>query len=259
MNTIVTINHKGGVGKTFISSGLAVALAQKGNKVLLIDTDAQGNLSRMFGIDPKAEAIEASLFNCLNNKLKKGNEKTSSFISHTDFPNIDILVGDVRLTANRMEVERALAQFDFVYQDIVGDIAKECDYNFVIIDTPPSLGGENSQVMMAADYLIIPTTTGLNSIEGINTIIEFYNNCHRVNPGLKILGIVLNAVMSGSTVFRDVFPAIKENYGEYLMDTRIERSVVAEKIEWNGVKPANNKIFRAFSALADEVVEKIGH
>ena len=259
MNTIVTINHKGGVGKTFISSGLAVALAQKGNKVLLIDTDAQGNLSRMFGIDPKAEAIEASLFNCLNNKLKKGNEKTSSFISHTDFPNIDILVGDVRLTANRMEVERALAQFDFVYQDIVGDIAKECDYNFVIIDTPPSLGGENSQVMMAADYLIIPTTTGLNSIEGINTIIEFYNNCHRVNPGLKILGIVLNAVMSNSTVFRDVFPAIKENYGEYLMDTRIERSVVAEKIEWNGVKPANNKIFRAFSALADEVVEKIGH
>lgn len=259
MNTIVTINHKGGVGKTFVSSGLAVSLAQKGNKVLLIDTDAQGNLSRMFGIDPKAEEIEASLFNCLNNKLKKGSEKTSSFISHTEFPNIDILVGDVRLTANRMEVERALTQFDFVYQDIVSDIADECDYNYIIIDTPPSLGGENSQVMMAADYLIIPTTTGLNSIEGINTIIDFYNNCRKVNRNLKILGIVLNAVMSGSTVFRDVFPAIQENYGDYLMNTRIERSVVAEKIEWNGVKPANNKIFRAFSALADEVVEKIGH
>ena len=81
---------------------------------------------------------------------------------------------------------------------------------------------------MASDYLLIPTTTGLNSIEGINTIIEFYNNCKEINDDLELLGIVLNNVQSKSTVFRDVFPVIKENYGEAIFDTRIESSIIAQ-------------------------------
>ena len=258
MKTIVVINHKGGVGKTFVSAGLAVAFAQSGKKVLLVDTDAQGNLSRMFGFDPKSDETENTLFDCLNNKLKNGGEKTSSYISNTEYPNIDILAGDIKLTTNRIEVERALLEFNFVYKKIIKDISKECKYDFVIIDTPPSLGGENSQVLMASDYLLIPTTTGLNSIEGINTIIEFYTNCKEINDDLELLGIVLNNVQSKSTVFRDVFPVIKENYGEAIFDTRIESSIIAQKTEWNGIKPAKNKVFQTFECLANEVVKRIG-
>lgn len=258
MKTIVVINHKGGVGKTFVSAGLAVAFAQRDKKVLLIDTDAQGNLSRMFGFDPKEENIDNSLFNCLNNKLKNEDVSTTSYISHTEYNNIDILVGDIRLTANRIDVERALLEFNFVYKKIVKDIKKENVYDFIIIDTPPSLGGENSQVLMAADYLLIPTTTGLNSIEGINTIIEFFNNCKEINNNLELLGIVLNNVQTRSSVFRDVIPVIQDNYGSALFNTRIERSVVAEKTEWNGIKPSRTKIFQAFESLADEVVKRIG-
>ena len=119
MKTIVVINHKGGVGKTFVSAGLAVAFAQSGKKVLLVDTDAQGNLSRMFGFDPKSAETEKTLFDCLNNKLKNGGEKTSSYISNTEYPNIDILAGDIKLTTNRIEVERALLEFNFVYKKII--------------------------------------------------------------------------------------------------------------------------------------------
>lgn len=258
MKTIVVINHKGGVGKTFVSAGLAVVFAQRGKRVLLVDTDPQGNLSRMFGFDPKSNNEEKTLFYCLNNKLKNGGEKTSSYISNTEYENIDILAGDIQLTTNRIEVERALVEFNFVYKKIIKDISKECKYDFVIIDTPPSLGGENSQVLMAANYLLIPTTTGLNSIEGINTILEFYSNCKEINDDLELIGIVLNDVQSRSTVFRDVFPVIKENYGDALLDTRIESSAVAKKVEWNGMKPSKTKVFKAFENLYEEVVKRIG-
>ena len=107
--TIAIINNKGGVGKTTCTAGIANALASDGYKILLIDTDPQGNLSRLFGFEPK-EDKEQSLYYCLNNKLKNAGQNSISFIKHTDSENIDILTGDINLTANRIEVERALAK-----------------------------------------------------------------------------------------------------------------------------------------------------
>lgn len=256
--TIAIINNKGGVGKTTCTAGLATALAEKNYKILLIDTDPQGNLSRLFGFEPKEDNV-LSLYSCLNNKLKAGNEKSSSFINYTENPNIDILTGDINLTANRIEVERALSKFNFVYKKIVEDIKKEDLYDFILFDTCPSLGGENSQILVAVEYVIIPSTTGRNSIEGIDQLIDFYNNCKEVNTDLKLLGVILNNVNVNSSIAKDIVPMIKEAYGDYIFDTIIERSVIAEKLEWNGIKPARNKIYSAFINVTEEVLKKIGN
>lgn len=256
--TIAIINNKGGVGKTTCTAGIANALAANGYKILLIDTDPQGNLSRLFGFEPKEDQAN-SLFYCLNNKLKKENNDTSSFIQHTDSENIDILTGDINLTANRIEVERALAKFNFVYKKIVEDIIQKDLYDFILFDTCPSLGAENSQILVAVEYVIIPSTTGRNSVEGIDQLIDFYNNCHEVNSKLTLLGIILNNVNKNSSIAKDIVPLLKNAYAGYLFDTIIERSVVAEKLEWGSNSASKNKISIAFKEVSEEVLKRIGN
>lgn len=257
--TIAIINNKGGVGKTTCTAGLATALAEKNYKILLIDTDPQGNLSRLFGFEPKENIEDKSLFSCLNNKLKNESKASVNFINETDNPNIDILTGDINLTANRIEVERALAKFNFVYKKIIDEIKKTDKYDFILFDTCPSLGGENSQILVAVEYVIIPSTTGRNSIEGIDQLIDFYNNCREVNTNLKMLGIILNNVNINSSIAKDIIPMIREAYGDYIFNTVIERSVIAEKLEWNGIKPSKNKIYQSFINVTEEVLSKIGY
>lgn len=256
-NVIAIINNKGGVGKTTCTAGLSIALAEQGYKILAIDTDPQGNLSRLFGFEPKEERKE-TLYHCINNVLKGGEYKTSDFIVDTDDKNIDLLVGDINLTSNRIEVERALTKFTFIYKKIIESIKKDKKYDFIIFDTCPSLGAENSQILVAAEYIIIPSTTGRNSVEGIDQLIDFYNNCKEVNSSLKMLGILLNNVNVNSSVAKDIIPMLRETYSDYMFNTIIERSVTAEKMEWAGMKPSKNKIYNAFTDIAKEVLNKIG-
>lgn len=256
--TIAIINNKGGVGKTTCTAGIANALASDGYKILLIDTDPQGNLSRLFGFEPK-EDQEQSLYYCLNNKLKNAGQNSISFIKHTDSENIDILTGDINLTANRIEVERALAKFNFVYKKIVEDIIKEDVYDFILFDTCPSLGAENSQILVAVKNVIIPSTTGRNSVEGIDQLIDFYNNCREVNSDLTLLGILLNNVNKNSSIAKDIVPMLRNAYNNYIFDTIIERSVVAEKLEWGSNSASKNKISTAFKEVSEEVLKRIGY
>lgn len=255
--TIAIINNKGGVGKTTCTAGIANALSLRGYKILVIDTDPQGNLSRLFGYEPKEDQPK-SLYECLNNKLKNGMQSSSSFVLSTENSNIDILIGDINLTANRIEVERALTKFNFVYKKIVEDIIKEDKYDFILFDTCPSLGAENSQILVAVNYVIIPSTTGRNSVEGIDQLIDFYNNCKEVNMNLVLLGIVLNNVNKNSSIAKDIVPMLKESYADLLFDTIIERSVIAEKMEWGAGSATKNKISIAFKDVAEEVLKRIG-
>lgn len=255
--TIAVINNKGGVGKTTVSAGIANALAKKGYKILLVDTDPQGNLSRLFGFEPK-EDRDKSLFSCLNNKLKGQSARSISFVQNTDSENIDILTGDINLTANRIEVERALSKFNFVYKKIVEDIVQEDKYDFIIFDTCPSLGAENSQILVSVEYVIIPSTTGRNSVEGIDQLIDFYNNCREVNSKLTLLGIIMNNVNKNSSIGKDILPMIREAYGNYVFETVVERSVAAEKLEWGSNSESKNKISQAFEDVSKEVLKRIG-
>ena len=258
MYTICSLNHKGGVGKTTCAAIIAVALSLKGYKILLIDTDSQGNLSSLFGFDPSKQNLEHSLYSCIENKLQEDSTSSASHILHTDYDNIDILVGNIDLTKNRALVETALSTaLNPLYKKIIDDIKASCDYDYVIFDCPPSLGGEIAQILIAVDYVIIPSTTSLYSIKGIASTISLLNSAKLFNPNIKPLGILMNKVSNNSSIYKEVRPSLEQMYGNLLFDTTISRSVIAERMEWNGIEPSNNKIFNAYMKLADEVVNRI--
>ena len=112
---IVITNNKGGVGKTTVTYGLALALAKRNKRVLLLDSDPQGSLSRRSGYEPK-EYTSQSLYDCLENELRTKGGQITDFILPTDNAYIDILTGDIRLNINRNEVAMVFMRANFIYK-----------------------------------------------------------------------------------------------------------------------------------------------
>lgn len=259
MYTICSLNHKGGVGKTTCAAIVAIALALKGYKILLIDTDPQGNLSGLFGFKPEAQNLEHSLYACIQNKIVDDDISSATHILHTEYDNIDIIIGNIDLTMNRPIVETALSTtLNPIYKKIVDDIKQDCNYDYIIFDCPPSLGGEIAQILIAVDYVIIPSTTSLYSIKGIASTMSLINSAKFFNPTIKPLGILMNKVSQNSSLYRELKPSLDNMYGDLLFNTTISQSVIAERMEWNGIQPGNNKIFKAYVDVAEEVVNRIG-
>ena len=257
-HVIVITNNKGGVGKTTITYGLAQALAKRNKNVLLIDSDPQGSLSRRSGHEPK-EYTDCSLYNCLENILRQKDKEIIEYISKTDNRNIDILTGDIRLNINRNEVAMVFMRANFVYKKLLDAIRSLMKYDFILIDTSPSVGAEYTQILVGSDYVLIPITTSRDSIEGIDSIVTSFNDCRTFNPELKLLGIIFNDVSLRSAIAKDIIPEIKDTYQEYVFNTIIERSVIVERFEWNNTFGSEaNKINAAFHMLAKEVLKRIG-
>lgn len=257
-HAIVITNNKGGVGKTTITYGLAQALAKRNKNVLLIDSDPQGSLSRRSGHEPK-EYTDCSLYNCLENILRQKDKEIVEYISKTDNRNIDILTGDIRLNINRNEVAMVFMRANFVYKKLLDAVRALMKYDFILIDTSPSVGAEYTQILVGSDYVLIPITTSRDSIEGIDSIVTSFNDCRTFNPELKLLGIIFNDVSLRSAIAKDIIPEIKDTYQEYVFNTIIERSVIVERFEWNNTFGSEaNKINAAFHMLAKEVLKRIG-
>lgn len=257
-HVIVITNNKGGVGKTTVTYGLAQALTKHGQKVLLIDSDPQGSLSRRSGYEPK-EYTGKSLYDCLENILRQKGGVVFDFILKTDNRNIDILTGDTRLNINRNEVAMVFMRGNFVYKKILDEVRAQNKYDFILIDTSPSVGAEYTQILVGSDYVLIPITTSRDSIEGIDSVVTSFNDCKVFNPSLNLLGILFNDVSLRGAIAKDIIPEIKETYSDYIFNTIIERSVIVEKFEWNNSFGSEaNKINAAFHTLAKEVMKRIG-
>jgi len=255
---IVITNNKGGVGKTTITYGLASALVKRNKRVLLIDSDPQGSLSRRSGYEPKSYT-DKSLYDCLENELRNKGQKISDYILPTDNPHLDILTGDTRLNINRNEVAMVFMRANFVYKKILMAVRALKKYDFILIDTSPSVGAEYTQILVGSDYILIPITTSRDSIEGIDSVVTSFNDCRTFNPDLKLLGILFNNVSLRGAIAKDILPEVQETYGTYVFHTVIERSVIVEKFEWNNSFGSEaNKINAAFHMLAKEVLKRIG-
>ena len=210
---IAFANQKGGVAKTTTALNLAVAFAEKGFRVLCVDMDPQGNLTMSQGIDP--DTVEVSMF--------------------------DVLVHDVpiRNVIRRREIDVACASIDLAGAEIAMStkIGRErCldkafraihdDYDFICIDTPPSLGLLTINALTAADKVIVPVQCEYLSMRGLiqlqNTLQMIREN---LNPDIQIEGILPTLMDSRTTHAKEAIEILEENFGDRVFASRIRKTV----------------------------------
>src|SRR5919199_1122656 len=181
MRTIAIANQKGGVGKTTTAVNLGAGLAIEGYRVLMIDLDSQCNLTRTF-LSP--EMIQNTLANVLIDKGEQLPFQAAIYETHID--NLDLAASHIRLA--RLEKS---GQFDdlFRLKDALNSLS--ADYDFVLIDCPPSLGIVVTQALLASDYVLIPVAAEYYAFEGTQDLEETIKGVRRSNSGLNILGYVI--------------------------------------------------------------------
>ena len=210
---IVLANQKGGVAKTTTTLNLGVAFAEQGHKVLLIDLDPQGNLTMSQGLNP--DTIERSMFDVLVHRMP-----LDQVIERRE---VDLAVSSIHLAGAHMALSSQIGR-ERALEKALAPIKDRYDYIF--IDTPPSLGLLTINAFVAADGVIVPVQTEYLSLRGLvqleNTLAMVREN---LNPRVEIIGIVPTMFDRRITHSREADEILRENFGELVYNTRIRKTV----------------------------------
>ena len=216
MGKIVTlVNQKGGVGKTTTAINLGASLAACERNVLLIDLDPQANATSGVGV-PKNE--DKSIYPVLTDGMN-----VRDVIRQTELPNFDIAPSSVDLVAAELELSDAIGR-EFYLRKALQDVVK--DYDYILIDSPPSLGLLTVNGLTAAHTVLVPMQCEYFAIEGVAQLI---NTVERVrdmlNPALEIEGIALTMYDERMNLARQVAEEVRTHFGEKVYKTIIPRNV----------------------------------
>ena len=247
-------NQKGGVAKSTTAINLAAGLSIQGFKVLLIDTDPQCNTTRVF-IHPNEETDrEKSLFNAILNFAP-----LSGIIQDTRFNNLSFVPSHIRLSSADLELAQA---FDNRSERLKKALSKVKDqYDYILIDNPPSLGLLTINSFVASEKLVIPVSTGFFALTGLVQLQESINMVKQtqLNPNLDILG-VLCTFSDRTNVSRDVESQLREYFGDLVFETVIPKNVSLEEAHSNYTHifkyAPNSAGAQAYKSLVKEVLSR---
>lgn len=246
---IALANQKGGVGKTTTSVNLAACLADQGKRVLLIDMDAQGNATSGIGID-KAQ-IKQDIYDVLVNEVF-----LEDVILPTKREKLDVVPATIRLSGAEIELasqfarEKRLADALLLVQD---------EYDYLLLDCPPSLGILTVNAFTACDSILIPVQSEYYALEGLNQLINTYQLVQKhFNPTLKIEGVLLTMFDARTNLGNQVVSEVKNYFKEAVYETIIPRNVKLSEAPSYGEPivdyDASSKGAKAYEALAKEVL-----
>jgi len=250
---IAMANQKGGVGKTTSAINLSAALAEAGKRVLLVDADPQGNATSGVGVEVKDGMT--SLYDCL-----VGDVEFSQGITKTNYENLDIIPSDMELSGAELELAGMMAR-EFRMKNGLEKLENE--YDFILIDCPPSLGLITINALSAVDSVIIPIQCEYYALEGLSHLTETIRKIKKVlNPALSIEGVLLTMFDARTNLSIQVVEEVKRFFPGQAYKTIIPRSVRLSEAPGFGqpitVYDATSRGAECYRELALEVIEMNG-
>ena len=248
---ICITNQKGGVGKTTTSVNLAYFLAKDKFRVLLVDVDPQGNASSGLGLDKNA--LEATM-----TEVMIGVSDLNDVIQQTAFKNFDLAPTTPQLANAEVEMAGMKQKFTMLKRAI--DSVRD-NYDYIIIDSPPSLSLLTVNGMIAADYLILPVQTEFYALEGVAQLLESMAMVRKaMNPQLKLLGVVATMYDKRTSLSIEVLAEVEKYFKDKVFETTIPRNVRVAEAPSHGVPVGAYDKFskgaKAYKDLAREVEER---
>ena len=252
MGRVIAIaNQKGGVGKTTTAINLSAALGEKGKKVLVIDTDPQGNTTSGFGLDKND--IENTIY-----ELLIGQASIEEAITKDVAENLDIIPSNVNLAAVEIELIDAEDK-EYILKNAISSIRD--NYDFIIIDCPPSLSMLTVNAMTTASTVLVPIQCEYYALEGLSQLIHTIDLVRdRLNPDLDMEGVVFTMFDARTNLSLQVVENVKENIDEHVYKTIIPRNIRLAEAPSYGMpisqyepKSAGAEAYRL---LAEEVIKR---
>ena len=250
MGKVISVsNQKGGVGKTTTSLSLAASLGVLEKKVLLIDVDPQGNATSGIGIN--SDDFNKSSYDVLLNQCE-----INDSIIKTKSPNLDIIPANIDLVAVEIELVDTNKR-EHMLTKMIDKIKK--DYDFIIIDCPPSLGLITMNALTASNSVIIPIQCEYYALEGLGKLLNTIKGIQKVhNDNLEIEGILLTMFDSRLRLSNQVKDDVKKHFGDMVFSTIIPRNVSLGEAPSHGesiiVYNSTSKGSKSYIKFAQEVI-----
>lgn len=250
MGKIIAIaNQKGGVGKTTTSINLSACLAAKGKKILVVDIDPQGNTTSGYGIDKND--LENTVY-----ELMLGECSIQDCIIKNIIDNVSLLPSNVNLAAAEIELI-GVDKKEFILKKEIDWIKDQ--YDFIMIDCPPSLSMLTVNAMTTADSVLVPIQCEYYALEGLSQLIHSVNLVkERLNPDLEMEGVVFTMFDSRTNLSAQVVENVKSHLKQKVYKTMIPRNIRLAEAPSYGIPinlyDAKSAGAESYMALADEVI-----
>lgn len=214
---IALANQKGGSGKTTTTANLAACLAQQGQRVLLVDFDPQGNLTTSMGME--VEGLQRTVYTSLMDQ----SQRLADIRLSTSVPGIDLVPANIDLCGAEIQLVQEVGREGILAQRLR---PLKPDYDYILIDCPPSLGLLVLNALTAASEVLVPLQCSFLALRGLGMLVETVEKARtRVNPELRLTGILLTMQDPRTLHGREVEEITRQRFGDLVYRTVIHRSV----------------------------------